>query len=278
MNKLLTTVTPYWGRPEILSRWLRCLKVAKHPSVKHLVMFVGGLIPDWVRQCYGDDTDFHFVCFAEHTPGERSIGFYHNWAAKEMGTEWIMKLDSDALVNPNYFSALVPLLLGASPREWFNGGMFYLQPHITETLFQQSPFLTVVGYSSVLSALRDATLPPHVPAASNFICRRQDYLSLGGCDEHFQGYGWEDYQQIFMLEHYQLGKSPLGSSLDLRTITQRCREEISRRKAAELHKRSPWLCLLHHWHSTNTSPIYRNSGNLNNNRRILFEYCRKLST
>lgn len=275
MNTILTTITPCWGRQSILVRWLKCLECARHPGVSHLVMFVGEPVPAGIQERYKSDPHFRFVSFPDDTPGFLSIGHYHNWAAKEAGTEWIMKLDVDALPHDFYFTALVPLLFRAAPRDWFNGGMFYLTPGRTSCLFQMRSSVSLEFYSAILDDLQNSTEIPHIPAASNFICRRQDYLDLGGCDPRFRGYGWEDYQQLYMLERHRLGKCPFDRNISLRNITQRCRDELSRRKAGELWKCSRWLCLLHHWHSKLHSGDYRSNVHLENNRRVLFDYCRE---
>ena len=274
MNRILTTITPCWGRKDILTRWLQCLEFARDPRVSHLVIFVGEPVPDWVGDRYKSDPCFRFVSFPQDVPGQLSIGHYHNWASKECDTEWIMKLDVDALPNEFYFTALVPLLVQAEVREWFNGGMLYLTPSLTSSLFQTRSSVTPEFYGAVLEDLKNSTETPHSPAASNFICRRQDYLNLGGCDPRFRGYGWEDYQQLYMLERHRLGKCPFERNIHLRNITQRCRDELSRRKAQQLWQHSKWLCLLHHWHPKLHSGNYRSSANIENNRRVLFDYCR----
>src|SRR5207253_2177013 len=125
-------------------------------------------------------------------------------------------------------------------------------------------------YSSIMSVPRAYTATNgHEPAGSNFICRRSDYLKLGGCLETFRGYGWEDYQQLYMLEKHQQGKDPLPGRVTPDNVTARCRDEISRPKAKELHGRDRWLVLLHRWHGTAPNKTMEGMGR---NRAILFDY------
>jgi hypothetical protein len=110
------------------------------------------------------------------------------------------------------------------------------------------------------------------PKASNFICRRQDYLDLGGCDARFRHHSWQDYQQIYMLEKYQQGKDPLPGEITSGNVTDRCRDEIGRPKALELFQKDDRLCLLHHWHAPGSTPRYLSREGMDANRKILLEY------
>ena len=262
---MLTTITVYWNRPEALRIWLRCLKAAAVPEVRHLIYFVGESIPSW----WDKDSDGVFIRALHQfeLPG-MSIGHYHNLGAQETNTEWIMKLDVDALPHANYFKALLPLLVLAKDREWFNGGMFYLKRYYTLL----NSFPTDV-YEHIMRNRRSYSGSSYLlPAASNFICRRMDYLNLGGCDERFRGYGWEDYQQIYMLERSWLGRDPLPGELNLGNVTARCRDEISRPKARELWEKNSQLCLLHRWHPVSTDPSYRAS--MDANRQVLLDWIK----
>jgi predicted glycosyltransferase involved in capsule biosynthesis len=207
----------------------------------------------------------------EVTGKELGIGHWHNIGARMASSEWIMKLDVDTLPNPRYFKELLPLLAFAKPREWFNGGMIYLNPKASSLLatkdLTERSYMEITenpGFYSSASYLR--------PAGTNFICRRQEYLDLGGCDERFRGYGWEDYQQIYMLERHQRGANPLPGRVDLKNVTWRCRDEISRAKAWELFQKNRWLCLLHRWHPRGP---YRSA--MADNRTVLLDHIHKNS-
>jgi len=131
--------------------------------------------------------------------------------------------------------------------------------------------LDVGTYQNIMSSPASYSATSYLwPAASNFICRRGDYLKLGGCDARFKGYGWEDYQQIYMLERHQQGQDPLPGILTARTVTQRCRDEISRRKAKELYDKDRMLCLIHRWHPSSLDPSYKAS--MDHNRAVLLDW------
>lgn len=268
MIPLLTTITPYWGRPEALSVFLRSLVVNSIPEVTHLVIVVGD-VPDWVHSYHSDR--ILIWPSADQTP--KSIGYYHNLGARLATTDWLMKLDVDCIPHARYFQELLPVLFEARPREWFNGGMYYLDKVATATRTNpgQMP-ITVEEYDSLVQGSKLS-----VPAGTNFICIRQDYLKLGGCDDRFQGYGWEDYQQIYMLERHQQGtlRCPLPGEVTEHNVTQRCRDEISRRKAKELIDRNPRLGLLHRWHPPPPHGAYKNVAQTARNRRVLLDYITK---
>jgi len=181
-----------------------------------------------------------------------------------------MKLDVDALPNVRYFRELLPILRGAREREWFNGGMVYAtqgfsQSHLKE---EQMP-LTESTYTHLMNLRHLHCTCSKGPEATNFICRREDYLALGGGDSRFRGWGWEDYQQIYMLERYWRQSDPLPGEVTLANITHRCRLEISQPKARELWQRNPWLVLLHR-HHPKVNGTYRSFER--QNREILLDY------
>lgn len=263
---ILTTLTPYWDRENVLRVFLKALSGASHPRVRHLIMVPGikkplSSLPNYVK----------WALFSGIKPGTVSIGWFHNIGAEFFGeTEWIMKLDVDAIPNNNYFHSLIPILEKAGPREWFNGGMIYADEATSKMYLGE---LDMPIDTCKYNLLKDHIAGP--PRATNFICRRKDYLALGGCDDRFRGHSWEDYQQIYMLEHYQRGKDPLPGPITLKNVTQRCRDEISKPKALELYKRDTMLSLIHRWHPVNRVPPYHDPAQKERNRQLLFEYITK---
>lgn len=262
---MLTTITPYWGRPEMLRGWLDSIKGASIPEVQHIIYFINEDPPDW----WFTGTSPILSRTRRDTPG-LSIGHYHNLGAIQAETEWIMKLDVDCVMNTRYFRELVPILQGAKEREWFNGGMIYLSRSATNRLTFPVCEQTYSGIMAVPRAYTSGN--GHFPQATNFICRKADYLRLGGCLETFNGYGWEDYQQLYMLERSQAGKDPLPGQVTIDNVTNRCRDEISRVKAKQLHDRNRWLVLFHRWHNTGA---YKNQAQMASNRAVLFDYVER---
>lgn len=262
---LLTTITPYWGRPEMLRLWIANLRRASRPEVFHLVYFVGDMPPEWWP---AETKGMNIKAILQPEEPGNSIGFYHNLGALASPTEWMMKLDVDAFPNERYFQELLPVLIGAEPREWFNGGMFYVSKFYSLCMLNHP--LSGPMYYQIMDNRRTYSAVPFMnPAASNFICRRREYLFLGGSAPGFKGYGWEDYQQLYMLEKHQRGEDPLPGPVTMENVTRRCRDEISRPKAKALWERNPWLCLLHHWH-----PAAKGT-NMGPNRKILYEYIKQ---
>jgi len=267
-SPILTTVTPTWGRQDRLKVWVQIMAGSTTPDVTHLVYFVGEDPPEW----WSAMAPRNMQAIRIDKPERFSIGHVHNMGIETAQTEWVMKLDADALPSSRYFKELIPLLKKASEREWFNGGMFYLSKNYSEALFQGTPFLGLALYQMIMLNRKIYSASSYLlPAASNFICRRRDYLHLGGCDSRFDGYGWEDYQQIFSLEWYWRRSHPLPGHVDFDNVTTRCRDEISRRKARELFERNPLLCLIHLWHPESKDTGYRTPHGMAANRRVLLE-------
>ena len=274
---MLTTITPFWQRPEMLRCWFPAVAGATFGNLKHLIFFVGEPIPDWVQKEYGCDPRFHLISQMGDVPGDLSIGHYHNLGARLACTEWIMKMDVDTLPNVHYFRELLPMLSRAGGREWFNGGMVYVDEAPTHTYLSahQMP-LSEKTYRHIM-ANRSSLCGrlSHGPAATNFICRTSEYLKLGGCDERFRGYGWEDYQQIYALESHYRGKDPLPGTLNEANVTQRCCREISRPKAHNLWMRNSWLCLLHRCHPASPNRSYKSHEGMLRNRKVLLDFILK---
>lgn len=270
MNPLLTVITPYWNRPEMLLGWVRACKSAWVPEVQHLIYFVNEQPPAWWRSEVGmAPID---MVYKEADPS-LSIGHYHNLGAIQADTEWIMKLDVDTIPNRKFFAALIPVLRSAKEREWFNAGMIYLSRTATNRI--TIPVEDQV-YKSVMSLPRAyTTAEGYFPQATNFICRKADYLKLGGCDERFRGYGWEDYQQIYVLERHQREEDPLPGAVGIENVTQRCRDEISRPKARELANKSQWLTLFHRWHGSSPDRNYKDREQMDKNRAIVLEHVHR---
>jgi len=265
----LTTITPHWGRPAVLLTWVRALKGASFTGLTHLVYFVGEDPPDWwERETEGTSI---IAIVRPEKPG-LSIGHYHNLGANLASTRWIMKLDVDAVVHQEYFRALLMVLFMAKEKEWFNGGMVSVPRDLSTQMLTSGkmPLKADVFYS--IHGLAVAVSGYKGPKASNFICNREDYLKLGGCDERFRNYGWEDYQQIYMLERHQQGKDPLPGSVEFSNVTERCRDEIGRPKAMELFKRDSRLCLLHCWHPSSSDPSYKTRLGSDNNKRLVLDH------
>lgn len=264
MAAKLTTITCYWGRPDVLEVWLEALRHCTIPEVENLLFVVGEPAP----KIPNPPPSLRVVEFPRK---ERfSIGHCHNRGAEIAETPWMMKWDVDAIPCLGFFRDLLPVLDEADKREWFNVGMVYMKAvHNHQLLAKDRMPICKTYHKLICDNLRVySSKGYHYPSATNFVCRTQDYLDLGGCDVRFNGYGWEDYQQIYMLERWQRQSDPLPGVLHEHNITQRCRDEISRPKALELFRRNHVFALLHRHHP----PPPKDPKSLGNNRRLLLEY------
>lgn len=251
----------------MLLGWLRSIKAASTPDVRHIAYFVGEDPPDWWK---GEAGEINMETISRHEEPGKSIGYYHNLGAVQAHTEWIMKLDVDTVPCVQFFKHLLPVLQSAGPRDWFNAGMLYLSRNTTDRLtfpVREDDYKRIVSTPRLYTSSNG-----WYPQATNFVCRRNDYVKLGGSHSGFRHYGWEDYQQIYMLEKHRLGVDPLPGPVDMANVTQRCRDEIGKKKAAELFNRDRFLCLFHRWHPPSSNPDYKNPVQLERNRKVLLDY------
>lgn len=265
MKPLLTTITPYWGRHEQLARWVKAVLGATIPEVQHFLYWIKGDVP---RARLG--LSIQFIS----TDSPSSIGHIHNIGAENCGTEWMMKLDVDCIPNAEFFKALLPVLQSARQARWFNAGMFMVDAQLSRQFLSQDALPLTFGlYEHLMRALQSKCGREAVrPVSTQFICRTEEYLMLGGCLPAFKGWGWEDYQQIYMLERHWLGRDPFeGQSVHINNVTRLCRDQISRPKAAELFQRNPYLALMHHYHE----PAERNQRAMDRNKVLLYDYIAK---
>jgi len=259
----LTTITSCWGRPEALAVWLEAIKHASSKDVEHLLFFVGEKAP----VIHDGPANLRVVEYPQ--PSAFSIGHAHNMGARLANSEWIMKIDVDTIPHLGFFHELLPVLEEAEPREWFNVGMLYFKKAFNAALLTKSNMPIGVAAHGMFAAnpRTYSQMSYFKPAATNFVCRTQDYLDLGGCDDRFNGYGWEDYQQIYMMERWQRGEDPLPGPLHEHNVTQRCRDELSRPKALEMFRRPEMFFLYHRWHAMSPKPPHIIAAN----RRVLLE-------
>ena len=248
----------------MLDVWLEAVRCSTTEGVEHILFFVGEPPPAI------PNPPPRLRVLSVSKPSPFSIGHCHNAGARLANTEWIMKIDIDTIPCLMFFRELKKALEQAGPREWFNCGMVYFKRAFSESLLTKSRMpLGSAFHHMVCQNLRTYSAGGYyLPSATNFICRAQDYLDLGGCDPRFDGYGWEDYQQIYMLERYQQAKDPLPGDVNIHNVTQRCRDEISRRKAREMFQMNEAFCLFHRWHS----PSPKNPQSISKNRQILLEW------
>lgn len=268
MTPVLTTITVCWKRPAMLEKWLACVRAATLPQVRHLIYFVNETPPATLLKNPGN-----IDACVSFQPPDTSISHYHNTGIEFAKSEWVMKLDIDTMPNVRFFSELLGFLPNLAPREWVNVGMLYLSRVASLGYFAPHRLpLTEAVYADVLANRNTVCQSAYrLPAGTNFVCRKSDYLAAGGCDPRYRGYGWEDYHQIYNLEHHFLGRDPLPGPVTSANVTSRCRDEISRLKAVELWKHNEWLCLLHHWHPVDQNTVYRNQENMNRNRQLLLD-------
>lgn len=273
---LLTTLTPYKGRPEALRAWKKAVCGATRPWVQHMLIAPTTPGNDLSRE---ELTGWHTLRILRPVVSPLEIftlGKWHNYGAKLCTTQWMMKLDVDVLPHQAFFDHLLPVLQAAREREWFNVGMLYVNRAGSAAWLDEPALpLDVKVYNRIMDNRSAFSANRYLnPAGSQFVCQVSQYRRLGGTDSRFVGYGWEDYQVLYMLERDFLGSDPLpGGCVTFENVARRCRDEISRPMALRLWERDRMLCLLHRWHPS--EPDVRYKANLDANRRVLLDYVSK---
>lgn len=265
MTPILTTVTPVWNRPKMFNLWKQGMESATIPEVNHLVVVADNTDPV-------PESNSKFGYIKAVPKGVHSLGKYHNLAANCLETKWIMKFDLDAIPSVDFFKNLIPVIEEAKEREWFNCGMFFLNIRASAKYLESDRLpVTQAIREEIVRRIRIYGWKSEIPDASNFICRREDYLSFGGCDKRFSGYGWEDYQQTYMLERRFKKSDPLPGELTFQNVAGRCKSEICRRKARMLFDKDNSLCLFHRWHGIKKDGVYKSREGMQANRKVLFD-------
>lgn len=236
-------------------------------DVHHIILFGNG---EDRRPWHLPSDRFSFINVRDDL---KSIGHYHNLGVALATSPWVMKSDVDVLPNVNFFKELLPVLDAAGPREWFNAGFVYLSSDASRALLTDYTVpISEMTYHNVMEDRGLYCMGRYLdPAGSQFVCRKEDYIHFGGCDARFAGWGWEDYQQLYCLEHQALGEDPLPGPLTLGNVTQRCRDEIARPRAKSLWHMSEWLCMFHKWHPKPPEGRYRNMAQSNKNKEVLLD-------
>jgi predicted glycosyltransferase involved in capsule biosynthesis len=239
----------------MLRSWLRCLMDASIPEVKHLI-----LAPGYTKENF-KWLDHPQIQVIFPSAGKTfDIGHLHNIGISQANSDWVMKLDVDCMMHTSFFKELLDYISGVQGHcNWFNIGMFYLKPG-PSLFFKNSE-------RKELNEEMASTFIHGSPTGSQFVCKRATYLHGGGCLSDFHGYGWEDYQQLYMLASNNFVRDPLPGEVTLENVTNRCRDEISRKYTRITFKRNPLLFLLHCHHKKHATMDY-----LEYNRKVLYDY------
>lgn len=254
----------------MLETWLAAIEGARHPLVKHCIAFVGEDPPeDMTTRLTAANIR---ATVHRDAPGRRSIAHYHNLMIRSAETEWVMKLDVDCMTHQGFFKALCGVLARAEEGDWFNCGMLYVNQDVSQKVLvpERMPLTESACMGLVTAGKRVSSFLSGKLGGSNFICRKDDYLRSGGGDGRFRGWGWEDYQQMYMLELGRLGRCPLPGRVDITNVSNRCRDEICLPKIAELRIIDPSAVLLHKWHAAAKGTDYRSYSAAN--KEVLLSY------
>lgn len=287
----LTTVTPYYERPQSLKAllsWLKRTHEHEQLPVRYFIVCPYSMEQEkehillhFAEELQAQDKRFVFLF---PRVGERylfSIGEWHNYGIARADSKWVMKLDCDVVGSSSFFVSLCNMLKhngDEARRKWFNVGFFNLLRSVTATYDAHAG--NEAAQENILNMVNGqpegCTLAPHYPVASQFVCTKEAYMSFGGCSRKFRGYGWEDYQQLYDLARWSNGGKRVFpfEKIAYNTVAVLCRDKISRTMSRELWEQDRRLCLFHRWHDTHNNPKDYKS-HLPDNLQVLLDHVLK---
>ncbi len=181
----VSVVVPAHNAAAVLPTTLRCLAAQEYPKDHYEVVVVDDGSTDHtaevVRRAAGE-VPLRYV----HQP-QRGRAAARNAGARAARFEVVLFLDADVWAEPG--------LLAAHARHYRDGARVAVQgPSRTHPASKCNPFMEVKEILPDLTPRRRHDLSPYHVITRNFSLRALDLWAVGGFDESFVGYGWEDIE------------------------------------------------------------------------------------
>lgn len=225
---------------------IRCLRNVDLTEIEFNLICLEERSDEVLELCSSSPLRAHFVDYQETF----SIGRALNYGASISDSMFILKQDVDCLPYDGIYERILQHCrdLQQKPMAWSNLGVF----NCTEEFSAEYLSGPISFETFELVRDTDSTKTEIKRAAGNqILVRRETYERVGGTARDFRGWGWEDYQLIYYLERLEEPSFRL-SEYRLATITQRCRDEISRPKNIRTNELD--LAFLHKWHDPLADP------------------------
>ena len=262
-DELLTTITPYRGRPAELARLCAHLAALRHPQVWHLVVAPGGLPPDEAALLARHGIEL--ACPPDLPHGRMTIGHWHTWAiAEAVRTPYAMKLDVDCIPVPGCWDAVLARSPELAAGQWFNCGVVMASERATALLDHHIPLQAGDAQAIVTEAGGQRAV-----VNGAWVCACDAYLASGADPDGFVGYGWEDYRQHLALALHATGRLPIPAGLSEDDLLPACRDHAWA-QARAVYALDPRLLLIHGQHPPSNDPAYKDQ--IAANRRRLHEW------
>jgi predicted glycosyltransferase involved in capsule biosynthesis len=258
MTPKLAIITPYRERLESLRAFVDSVRDVSKDEVEFLLVVLGDANLEVETLCRSAGVRHHFV---NHS-GPFQIGQALNIGATVSTADYILKQDIDLIGYDGFYLDLLEFMNRnlKGERDFLNLGYYYMTDAYTKQ------FLSGRVSKALLQNIQPRDLDQFgIPCGSAFLVNRKHYLSFGGTHSGFKGYGWEDYYVLYMLQTLKQPEFRL-KEYSLRSITDRCRDEIARPLNRITNGAS--LIFFHRWHRRIDDNGYMQY--VEANRRLLF--------
>lgn len=202
MTPDFSVVVPTHGKRALLARTLAALRAQTYPAPRWNVVVVDDASPDdtaaWLAaEAPRWDGRLHVV-----SP-ERNVGRARarNLGAAAADGRWLLFLDDDVVAPPGLLSAHRELL-GEDPRTGSIGRV------VTDPALVDAPHFHYIDTRGV-AKVRGGRVPGRYLVTQNTAVPRDAFRDVGGFDEGFLAYGFEDMDLGFRLEDHGVRFRPL---------------------------------------------------------------------
>ncbi len=181
----ISVVIPAYNAASVLATTLQRLAIQEYPKDRYEVVLVDDGSTDdtpQVAKRASTSLPLRYV----HQP-RRGRAAARNAGARAARFEVVLFLDADVWAEPQ--------LLAAHAQHYRNHQRVGVQgPSFTHPDSKRTPFMEVKDMFPDLTPRRPSNLSPYHVITRNFSVRAEDLWAVGGFDESFAGYGWEDIE------------------------------------------------------------------------------------
>ncbi|MDR7409595.1 MAG: glycosyltransferase family 2 protein [Armatimonadota bacterium] len=187
----ITVVVPAYNAAGVLGNCLQHLAEQDYPKELYEVVVVDDGSTDGTRQVVQDcarrlDLPLRYV-----RQDNSGLAAARNAGARLASYPVVLFLDPDMWAQPQ--------LLRAHARHYDGGRVAVQGTRLLHPAAKVTPFMETKELLPDLTRRRRVGLSPYHTVMSNFSLRAEDLWSVGGFDEAFRGYGWEDIEMGFRL-------------------------------------------------------------------------------
>jgi len=188
----ISVVVPAYNAAEVLGTCLQHLAAQDYPKHRYEVVVVDDGSTDGTPEVVRSSQGRLDLCVRYLRQENRGLAAARNAGARAARYPVILFLDPDMWAEPR--------LVAAHARHYQDGRRVAVQgARLLHPAAKVTPFMETKELLPDLTRRRRVHLSPFHTIMSNFSVRAEDLWSVGGFDEGFRGYGWEDIEMGFRL-------------------------------------------------------------------------------